>query len=57
MEFEWNLQKADINFKKHGVTFEEATAVFGDYLSLTYPDVQHSIQEERYVIIGVSEKK
>ncbi|WP_416183103.1 BrnT family toxin, partial [Methylicorpusculum sp.] len=42
MEFEWNLQKAEINLKKHGITFEEATTVFGDYLSLTYPDVLHS---------------
>ena len=56
MEFEWNLQKAEINFKKHGITFEEATTVFGDYLSLTYPDALHSIQEERFIIIGVSDK-
>ncbi|MDP2177757.1 BrnT family toxin [Methylicorpusculum sp.] len=56
MEFEWNLQKAEINLKKHGITFEEATTVFGDYLSLTYPDVLHSIQEERFIIIGVSDK-
>ncbi|MCX7097633.1 MAG: BrnT family toxin [Methylococcales bacterium] len=56
MEFEWNLQKAEINFKKHAITFEEAITVFGDYLSLTYPDVQHSIQETRYIIIGVSDK-
>jgi uncharacterized DUF497 family protein len=54
MDFEWDLQKADINSKKHGVSFEEASTVFGDYLSFTYPDSAHSIQEERYIIIGLS---
>jgi len=56
MDFEWDSQKADINAKKHGVSFEEASAVFGDYLSFTYPDLGHSIQEERYIIIGLSSK-
>ena len=46
MDFEWDLQKADINTKKQGVSFEEASAVFGDYLSFTYPDLGHSIQED-----------
>lgn len=54
MDFEWDSQKADINNKKHGVSFDEASTVFGDYLSLTYPDSEHSIQEERYIIIGLS---
>lgn len=56
MEFEWDTQKADSNLKKHGITFEEAASVFGDYLSLTYPDSAHSIQEERFIIIGLSDK-
>jgi uncharacterized DUF497 family protein len=56
MDFEWNLQKADINEKKHGVSFDEASSVFGDYLSFTYPDSEHSILEERYIIIGLSIK-
>ncbi|WP_133511139.1 BrnT family toxin [Candidatus Thiosymbion oneisti] len=54
MDFRWNPQKADINSKKHGVSFEEASTVFGDTLSTTYPDPEHSVQEERYVIIGLS---
>jgi uncharacterized protein len=54
MDFEWSLQKAEINSKKHGASFEEASTVFGDYLSFTYPDAGHSIQEERYIIIGLS---
>jgi len=56
MDFEWNLQKADINEKKHGVSFDEASSVFGDYLSFTYPDSEHSILEERYIIMGLSIK-
>jgi uncharacterized DUF497 family protein len=36
MDFEWNAQKADINFKKHNVSFDEAASVFGDFLSFTY---------------------
>ncbi len=54
MDFEWNQQKAEINFQKHGVSFDEASTVFGDALSLTFPGVEHSIQEERYLIIGLS---
>ena len=56
MDFEWNLQKAKINIQKHGVAFDEASTVFGDTLSITFPDVDHSIQEERYLIVGLSNK-
>jgi uncharacterized protein len=34
MDFEWNPHKAEINYKKHGVSFEEASTVFGDVLSI-----------------------
>lgn len=54
MEFEWNPGKAKINFEKHGVSFQEASTVFNDPLSITFPDPDHSIGENRYVIIGVS---
>ncbi|MDM9379113.1 BrnT family toxin [Chlorogloeopsis sp. ULAP01] len=54
MEFEWNPDKADRNLKKHGVSFKEAATVFGDTLSLTFPDPDHSIGENRYVTIGLS---
>ncbi len=54
IDFEWNPQKAEINRKKHGITFDEASTVFEDTLSVTYPDPDHSQQEERYLIIGVS---
>lgn len=54
MQFEWDLNKATKNLKKHGVSFQEAATVFGDVLSLTFPDPDHSIGEGRYVTIGLS---
>ncbi|MBW4690365.1 MAG: BrnT family toxin [Lyngbya sp. HA4199-MV5] len=54
MKFEWNPYKAESNAKKHGVTFEEASTVFNDLLSVTFPDPDHSVGESRYVIIGIS---
>jgi uncharacterized protein len=55
MDFEWNPDKADINLEKHDVSFYEASTVFDDTLSVTFPDPDHSIGEERYVIIGMSD--
>lgn len=54
MEFEWNPDKAVINLRKHSVSFQEAATVFDDSLSVTFPDPDHSIGEDRYVIIGMS---
>ena len=54
MNFEWNTDKAEKNKRKHGISFQEALTVFQDILSLTYPDMDHSIDEERYLIIGLS---
>ena len=54
MEFEWNPEKATLNLEKHGVSFQEAATVFNDPLSVTFPDPDHSIRENRYVIIGLS---
>jgi uncharacterized protein len=54
MEFEWNPEKAAINLKKHNISFQEAATVFDDSLSVTFPDPDHSIWEDRYVIIGIS---
>jgi uncharacterized protein len=54
MQFEWNPDKANSNLKKHGVSFNEASTVFTDLLSVTFPDPDHSFSEERYVIIGLS---
>jgi uncharacterized protein len=54
MQFEWNPDKANLNLKKHGVSFNEASTVFNDPLSVTFPDLDHSDGEARYVIIGLS---
>lgn len=54
MEFEWNPEKAVSNLRKHNVSFQEATTIFDDSLSVTFPDPDHSIGENRYVIIGMS---
>jgi uncharacterized protein len=56
MRFGWNEKKASSNVTKHGVSFEEAATVFGDPLSSTYPDPEHSLAEERFIIIGQSEQ-
>ncbi|HEY0379066.1 MAG TPA: BrnT family toxin [Pyrinomonadaceae bacterium] len=52
--FEWDKDKAEENLKKHEVSFEEATTVFADPLSLTIPDPLHSEDENRFVITGLS---
>jgi uncharacterized protein len=56
VNFEWDLEKSDINFKKHGVSFEEASTVFVDPHSLTIFDNEHSIIEDRFYQIGFSNK-
>ena len=55
MQFRWDNDKAAGNFIKHGVSFEEATTVFGDPLSDTFDDPDHSTEELRFVIMGQSE--
>ena len=52
--FEWNLDKAEANERKHGISFEEAISCFTDPLSSTIPDPLHSIGESRYVLLGLS---
>ena len=55
-KFEWDSRKAKINLNKHGVSFEEASTVFDDELSVTFPDVDHSTDEFREITIGYSVK-
>ena len=52
--FEWDAEKADLSLRKHGVSFQEATSVFGNPLSATYDDPDHSEDEQRYVTIGTA---
>lgn len=54
LEFEWHWAKAAAKKLKHGVTFEEAITVFDDPLSATVVDPDHSLDEERLVIFGMS---
>jgi uncharacterized DUF497 family protein len=56
MEFDWDNSKAETNFAKHGVSFQEAASVFDDALSITFPDPDHSVSEERLIIIGNSHR-
>ncbi len=54
MIYEWDAEKAKRNLQKHGVTFEEAAAVFLDPLALTFPDPDHSSGDDREITIGRS---
>ena len=54
MEFEWDDAKATMNEQKHGVSFSEAMTVFGDPLSLTGYDPDHSDDEDRFITVGLS---
>ena len=55
--FEWDWKKAESNARKHGVTFDEASTVFGDPLGLLMPDPDHSLNEERYLVLGMSNRQ
>ena len=55
--FEWDDEKAELNLKKHDISFEEAKSVFYDSLSITIPDNSHSIEEHRFIIIGYSDEQ
>jgi len=53
--FEWDDAKADANLRKHGVSFREAMTVF-DQWGAPISDVLHSVEEDRFIIVGVSER-
>ena len=57
LAFEWDAKKAKLNLRKHKVSFEEASTVFGDPLSRTIFDPLHSDDEERFVILGESHRQ
>ena len=52
--FEWDEDKDVNNYIKHGVSFNEAKTVFNDIFSITIYDPAHSIDEDRYIDIGLS---
>ncbi|HEV7670945.1 MAG TPA: BrnT family toxin [Thermoanaerobaculia bacterium] len=53
MKFEWDPGKAAANFRKHRVSFEEASRAFEDNLSATFPDPDHSLGEARLITYGL----
>lgn len=54
IRFEWDRKKESANWRKHRVGFTEATSVFGDPLSITVSDPEHSAEEDRLVTVGMS---
>jgi hypothetical protein len=54
VNFEWDPAKARRNYQKHRVSFHEAATVFGDPLTITFPDPDHSSSEQRFITIGAS---
>ena len=57
MRFEWDANKALINFAKHGVSFGEATEVFSDPNVLEGYDIFHSVNEPRFFVVGLSSRR
>ena len=56
IKFQWNDNKNKINQKKHKISFEEAQSVFFDEEALIIDDPEHSLEEERFIILGLSKK-
>lgn len=54
--FEWDSEKAALNWQKHKIHFEDATKVFEDENRIDYLDEEHSDYEERYITIGKVDK-
>jgi len=56
MQFEWDKEKAEKNLKKHGVSFEEASTVWDDLFFIDFYDEEHSMEENRFLIVGESKQ-
>ena len=54
--FDWDINKNNMNINKHGISFKEAASVFSDENAIYFDDETHSIDEERFIIIGKSKK-
>lgn len=55
MKFEWDEQKARLNEKKHGISFNDAESIFYDENARLLYNVEHSSEEERYIMLGMSD--
>jgi len=56
LKFDWNSDKDRVNRDKHGVSFEEARSVFYDEDAIQFFDESHSLEEDRFIMLGVSVK-
>lgn len=56
IEFEWDPAKARTNLRKHGISFEEAKSVFYDECAIQFEDVENSAKEDRFLMLGLSNK-
>jgi len=54
LEFDWDDQKEATNIKKHGISFREATSVFFDVNAIQFFDPDHSDDEDRFILLGLS---
>ncbi len=54
IKFEWDNNEALINIEKHGITFSEASTVFADENAILFDDPEHSMEEERFMLLGMS---
>ena len=56
LTFEWHEAKAEMNLAKHGVGFDEAKTVFNDPRAISIANLDHSVDEQRYIVIGISNR-
>ena len=56
LAFEWDEHKNQINQRKHGISFEEASSVFYDDRAILFDDPLHSEEEERFLLLGMSDE-
>lgn len=52
--FEWDAKKEKLNVKKHGISFEDAKAAFYDETAIVFHDPDHSEDEDRFILLGLS---
>ena len=57
MRFEWDHTKNEMNQRKHGISFEEAKTVFYDDYAVLFDDPDHSQEEDRFLILGLSQRE
>lgn len=54
IKFEWDSAKAELNLRKHGISFDEAKSVFYDEYARQFFDSEHSDDEDRFILLGMS---